>query len=69
LWSWLFFGWKLGALAFVDILVLVALVCATMLAFVRARPMAAVLLLPYLAWITFASALNFAVWRANPGLL
>lgn len=69
LWSWLFFGWKQGALAFVDILVLVALVCATMLAFVRARPMAAVLLLPYLAWITFASALNFAVWRANPGLL
>ena len=69
LWSWLFFGWKLGALAFADILVLVALVCATMLAFVRVRTMAAVLLLPYLAWICFASALNFAVWRANPGLL
>jgi len=69
LWSWLFFGWKLGALAFADILVLVALVCATTVAFARVRPIAAALLLPYLAWISFASALNFAVWRANPGLL
>lgn len=69
LWSWLFFGWKLGALAFADILVLIALVCATTVAFARVRPIAAALLLPYLAWISFASALNFAVWRANPGLL
>lgn len=69
LWSWLFFGWKLGALAFVDILVLIALVCAAIVAFARIRPTAAALLLPYLAWISFASALNFAVWRANPGLL
>lgn len=69
LWSWLFFGWKLGALAFADILLLIALMCATIVAFARIRPIAAVLLLPYLAWISFASALNFAVWRANPGLL
>lgn len=69
LWSWLFFGWKLGALAFVDILVLIALVCAAIVAFARIRPTAAALLLPYLAWISFASALNFAVWRANPALL
>lgn len=69
LWSWLFFGWRLGALAFADILVLIVLVCATIVALARIRPVAAVLLLPYLAWISFASALNFAVWRANPGLL
>ncbi|HID8535453.1 TPA: TspO/MBR family protein [Stenotrophomonas maltophilia] len=69
LWSWLFFGWKLGALAFVDILVLITLVCATIVAFARLHRGAAVMLLPYLAWISFASALNFAVWRANPGLL
>lgn len=69
LWSWLFFGWKLGALAFADILVLIVLVCATILGFLRIQRGAAVLLLPYLAWISFASALNFAVWRANPGIL
>lgn len=69
LWSWLFFGWKLGALAIADILVLIVLVCATIVMFARIRRLAAVLLLPYLAWISFASALNFAVWRANPGLL
>lgn len=69
LWSWLFFGWKLGALAFVDILVLITLVCATIVAFARIHRGAAVMLLPYLAWISFASALNFAVWRGNPGVL
>ncbi len=69
LWSWLFFGWKLGALAFVDILVLITLVCAMIVAFARLHRGAAVMLLPYLAWISFASALNFAVWRANPGVL
>ncbi|WP_049458083.1 TspO/MBR family protein [Stenotrophomonas maltophilia] len=69
LWSWLFFGWKLGALAFADILVLIVLVCATIFGFLRIQRAAAVLLLPYLAWISFASALNFAVWRANPGVL
>ena len=46
LWSWLFFGWKLGALAFADILVLIVLVCATIVTFARTRPAAAVLLLP-----------------------
>ncbi|HDS1123143.1 TPA: tryptophan-rich sensory protein [Stenotrophomonas maltophilia] len=69
LWSWLFFGWKLGALAFADILVLIVLVCATIFGFLRIQRAAAILLLPYLAWISFASALNFAVWRANPGVL
>lgn len=69
LWSWLFFGWRLGALAFVDILLLVVLLVATLIAFARIRALAAVMLVPYLGWITFAAALNFAVWRANPGVL
>ena len=69
LWSWLFFGWKHGALAFADIALLLALIVATIVAFHRVRPAAAWLLLPYLAWVTFASALNYAVWQANPAVL
>lgn len=69
LWSWLFFAWKLGAAAFADILVLLALIVATMLAFARRRPLAAWLLLPYLAWVSFATALCYTVWKLNPAVL
>jgi len=69
LWSWLFFAWHRGGLAFADIVVLAALLVATTVAFWRHRPLAGALLLPYLGWVLFAGALNFAVWRANPALL
>lgn len=69
LWSWLFFGWRQGALAMVDVVLLLALVAVTAAAFLRIRPLAAGLLLPYLAWVGFASALTWAVWQRNPGLL
>ncbi len=65
LWSWIFFAWHRGDLAFAEIIVLLGLIIATMLAFARVHRIAAVLLLPYLAWVTFAAALNFAIWRAN----
>ncbi|MES2262229.1 MAG: TspO/MBR family protein [Pseudomonadota bacterium] len=68
-WSWLFFNWKLGAYAFAEVLVLWLLVAATTIAFRRVRPMAGALMLPYLAWVTFACALTFATWRLNPHLL
>ena len=69
LWSWLFFAWHRGALAAAEVLVLLALIVATVAAFWRIRPLAALLLVPYLLWVGFASALTWAVWRANPGLL
>jgi tryptophan-rich sensory protein len=69
LWSWLFFRWHLGAAAMADVLLLWGLILACALAFGRHRPLAGVLLLPYLAWVTFATALTWAVWRANPRLL
>ncbi len=69
LWSWLFFGWHLGAAAFYEVLVLWLLVLATVVTFWRARRLAGALLLPYLAWVSFASALTFAVWQRNPQLL
>jgi translocator protein len=69
LWTWLFFAWHQGAAAFVEILILWALIVATVASFWKLNTFAGVLLLPYLAWVTFASALTFAVWRLNAGLL
>jgi tryptophan-rich sensory protein len=66
LWSWLFFAWQQGAVAFVEICVLWLLIAATMVAFWRLHRVAALLLAPYLAWVSFAAALNFALWRLNP---
>lgn len=69
LWSWLFFAWHQGALAFADVLLLEALIVATMAAFWRLNRLAALLLLPYAAWVGFAAMLNFWLWQHNPGLL
>jgi len=69
LWSWLFFGWHRGGLAFADVLLLWCLIAATVVSFWRISSLAAALLVPYFAWVTFASALTFAVWKLNPGLL
>ena len=69
LWSWLFFAWHRGALAAVEVLVLLALIVATIGVFWRTSRLAALLLAPYLLWVSFASVLTWAVWRSNPGLL
>lgn len=69
LWSWLFFLWHQGGLAFAEVLILWCLIVATVVSFWRISALATALLMPYLAWVTFASALTFAVWRLNPGLL
>lgn len=69
LWSWLFFGWHLGSVAFADIVLLWVLIVATLVAFWRVRPLAGALLIPYLMWVSFASALNYSVWQLNPQVL
>lgn len=68
-WSWAFFRLQAGGIAFAWIVVMIVFVVATMIAFARIRPLATWLLAPYLAWITFAAALNYALWQANPSLL
>jgi tryptophan-rich sensory protein len=69
LWTWLFFRWRVGWVAFVEILALWALLLFTSLGFWRAHRLAGSLLLPYLAWVTFAASLTYAIWRRNPGVL
>jgi len=66
LWTPLFFGLHRAGLALVDIFGLWLVLAATLVAFWRVRRAAGVLLLPYLAWVTFATALNFTIWRLNP---
>jgi len=69
LWTWLFFVWRQGGLAFAEILLLWFLIAATIGLFWRVSRLAAVLLLPYLAWVSFASTLTLSIWRQNPGIL
>lgn len=69
IWTWLFFGLHSGAIAFAEILLLWALIVATIVAFWRTHALAGALLIPYLCWVTFAAALTWSVWRANPGAL
>jgi len=69
LWSWLFFGWRLGGLAFADVVILLTLIVATLFSFWRIKRLAGALMLPYLCWVSFATALNWSVWQSNPALL
>lgn len=65
LWSPLFLGLHSPGLGLVDILLLWFALLATVIAFFQTLPVAGWLLLPYLAWVSFATALNFTVWRLN----
>jgi translocator protein len=69
LWTWIFFVWQQGGLALAEIGLLVVLILATAAAFWRIRPLAGALLLPYLLWVGYATALTAAVWQRNPDLL
>lgn len=69
LWSWLFFAWHNGPLAFAEIIVLWLAIAATIVAFGRRDRLAGLLLLPYIAWVTFAGALCYSIWQRNPALL
>jgi len=65
-WSFLFFGARRPGWAALEILALWAAIAATLRAFARIDPWAAGLLVPYLAWVSYAAALNLAIWRLNP---
>ncbi len=65
-WTWIFFGLRRPGLALIEIGVLWLAIFAALIAFWRVRPIAGALLLPYLAWVSFAILLNFELWRRNP---
>ena len=65
LWSYLFFGAQKPMVAFIEIIVLWFAILATLVSFWKVRPSAGALLIPYLCWVSFASALNYQLWRLN----
>ena len=65
-WSPVFFGLRNPAAAFAVIVPLWLAIGATTVAFFRAARPAGWLMLPYWLWVSFATALNFAIWRMNP---
>jgi translocator protein len=64
-WTPLFFGLHHLGLAFAEIFLLWLAIAATLISFWRVSKAAGVLLIPYLAWVTVAAALNFTIWRLN----
>lgn len=65
LWSVVFFGLHNPFLALYIIGAMWVLIVATIIAFRSVSPTAAYLLVPYLAWVTFASYLNYSIWALN----
>jgi tryptophan-rich sensory protein len=65
LWSFLFFGLRSPGLGAIEIVLLWGAIVATILVFSRISRIAASLLVPYLAWVTYAAALNLKIWNLN----
>lgn len=65
LWSGLFFALRSPGLAFGEITLLWLAIVATVLAFWRISRVAALLIIPYWLWVTFASLLNLVIWTMN----
>jgi translocator protein len=64
-WSVLFFGLRRLGPAFAEILLLLTMIVATIVAFLPLSFLAVWLLLPYAVWVAFASYLNFRIWQMN----
>lgn len=64
-WSWLFFGRQAVGPALIDIVLLWCAIAGFMWAARKVSPMASLLFLPYLLWVSYATALNLAIWRLN----
>lgn len=64
-WSLIFIGQQRIGAALLEIAVLWLLILAAIIAFWRVRPAAGALLVPYLAWVSFATYLNVGLWRLN----
>jgi tryptophan-rich sensory protein len=64
-WSGIFFRLRSPGAGFADIVMLWLAIAATLTSFWRVAPVAGWLLVPYLLWVSYASALNYSIWRRN----
>jgi translocator protein len=69
LWTWLFFVWRLGKISFIEIIILWIFILFTLIAFWRVKMINGIILVPYLAWVSFASVLNYVICKLNPLIL
>jgi len=67
LWSWVFFAWQQLGWALAEIVLLLALIIANIVTFWKIRPVAGILMVPYALWVSFATALNAAIFLLNRG--
>jgi len=65
IWSILFFGLQNPFLAFLEIIILWLAILASIILFYRIEKKAAYLLVPYIAWVSFATLLNYSIWMLN----
>jgi len=65
IWSIIFFGLKSPGWAFADIMFLWLFILLTIVVFFKTSRTASILLIPYLMWVSFASVLNYFIWRLN----
>ena len=68
-WTIIFFGFQNLLLAFIEIIILWALIAILIAQFRKIYKWAAVLLIPYLIWVSFAAVLNFSLWKLNASSL
>lgn len=64
-WSIIFFNFHSPSLAFLTIIAMLIAILFTIISFSRFSKVAAWLLVPYIAWVSFASVLNYAIWNLN----
>lgn len=65
LWSQIFFGMQEPGWAFAEIILLLAAILVTTILFFRKNRAAGWLMVPYIAWVCFATVLNGAIWLMN----
>ena len=65
LWPVLFFNLRLYGISFLELLFLLIFILLTFFEFLKKEKVAAVLIIPYIAWVSFAGVLNYAIWMMN----